>query len=182
MPVDNVTPFRITAVYKTVEIRRPDIEEGPVLTAKVRHNLTMAQREAMPRLSDKSKTMADMYAAMAPYVTEWNFEAETADGDFAPVPPPSEGGPDTFKLLDDYYVFELYASILNAAYGGNEGSKEREARKNSSAASSSSSTSSDAAGNASDSSTETPSGTDSSGPDDGTNTTKAQRSPRKKTT
>lgn len=180
--MDNVTPFRITAVYKTVEIRRPDVEDGPVLTARVRRNLTMQQREAVPSIADKSKTMADLYKGIAPYIVEWNFEAETEDGTFAPVPAPADGGPETLKLLDDYYVFELYNTVLNAAYGGNEGSKEREARKNSLAASGDSATTSDAAESVSLSETTTESsGTDSSKPDEKTSSTKPRNSAKKKT-
>lgn len=143
----------IHSIYRQVEIRHPEYPaDAEPLIAKIRRNLTNAQLNAIPKVvgtdpetgKPYTTTTAEVWEAIYPYVIEWNWEAETDDGSFAPVPPPSIGGVDVFRTMDDFFTLELYFHVRYAAYGGPPGSKEEADRKNSSAASDDSVTTSDA--------------------------------------
>lgn len=127
-------------VYREVEIRHPEYPaDAEPLIAEVQRNLTNRQLEALPRAgTNPEPTMKEVRDSVAQYVKSWNFTAETESGAYEPVPAPMDGGGDVFKLMDDYFLFELYAHVRYANYGGPPGSKGEDERKNSSAASESS--------------------------------------------
>lgn len=182
----------IHAIYRTVEIRHPEYPaDAEPLTAKIRRNLTNAQLNAIPKVvgtdpetgKPYTTTTAEVWEAIYPYILEWNWEAETDDGSFAPVPPPAIGGVDVFRTMDDFFTLELYFHVRYAAYGGPPGSKEEADRKNSSTASDDSVTTSDAVESSNTSNvTDISSRSSASGPDlpkDDVKTTAGSR--RKKT-
>lgn len=58
------------------------------------------------------------WSYLAPYIVEWNFQAETAESTddepaFAPVPAPADGGPDVFKLIPNEHYVWIYNQVIN---------------------------------------------------------------------
>jgi hypothetical protein len=63
--------------------------------ADIRENLTFADLDHIPVTG---ATFADQWKAIAPWVVAWNAMAlDPGTGEWEPVPPPAEAGPDALK-------------------------------------------------------------------------------------
>lgn len=86
--------------YGWVEYRPDDLpEHAEPLRVKIRINLSIEELNAIPM--EEGTLYEDQWAAIAPYVAEWNVLRENHQtGELEQVPPPAEAGPDAFKVLD----------------------------------------------------------------------------------
>lgn len=101
-PVFDLTQFREERRYVWREIPR---EDGEPLRVKVLR-LTLREVEDIPY--SPTTPMRDVYAAIAPYVVEWNFTAENlTTGEVVPVPPPAEVGGEVFELMENIIGNEI---------------------------------------------------------------------------
>lgn len=86
-------------------------DEGEIgLWAEVRDDLTFAQINAIPFGGDV--VWRNAWEAIAPYVIDWNAEGlDVETGDYAPLPPPAQAGPEVFeqtpKAVTTWLVLEL---------------------------------------------------------------------------
>ena len=101
-PVFDLTQIREERRYVWREIPR---EDGEPLRVKVLR-LTLREVEDIPY--SPTTPMRDVYAAIAPYVVEWNFTAENLNtGEVVPVPPPAEVGGEVFELMENIIGNEI---------------------------------------------------------------------------
>lgn len=52
------------------------------------------------------------WSMLAPYIIEWNIQAENANGEVAPVPAPADGGPAVFALITPEAYSWIYECVL----------------------------------------------------------------------
>lgn len=93
-PVFDLSMFQEPKVYVWREIER---EGQDPLRVKMQ-DLSIRQTNAIPW--GVAVPLRECFEAIAPYVTEWNFEAvNTETGELIPVPPPSQVGWEVFEML-----------------------------------------------------------------------------------
>lgn len=101
-PVFDLSQFREQRRYVWREIER---EGGEPLRVKLLR-LTLREVEDIPYTA--TTPMRDVYAAIAPFVVEWNFTAENLEtGEVVPVPPPAEVGGEVFELMENVVGNEI---------------------------------------------------------------------------
>lgn len=102
--VFDISQYRDTARYYIWrEIER---EGQDPLRIKVQ-DLTV--RQANDLAFPTTALLGDIYAAIAPYVVEWNLRAENLEtGEIVDVPPPATLGPDAFELLPTSVATNIY--------------------------------------------------------------------------
>lgn len=99
-PVEPVTGFRPKPMTRKVvaDERFPFLapaEGAEPFWAEIADDLTINDTERIPW---NEGTLADQWAAIAPYVVAWNAIAyDPTTNTWESVPPPSVGGPDVFK-------------------------------------------------------------------------------------
>lgn len=70
-------------------------EDAEPFWAEIRDDLTINEADRIPW---NEGTLADQWAAIAPYVVAWNAIAYNVETNaWEPVPAPADAGPDTFK-------------------------------------------------------------------------------------
>lgn len=63
--------------------------------AEIRDDLTFAELASIP--TNPSATFREQWDVIAPWVVDWNATAfDVEKGEWMPVPPPADGGPDVF--------------------------------------------------------------------------------------
>ena len=139
--------FRIPPKYEWLEFDREEANEGlfTPLRARVRVNPTYAEVQeetALFRALGEAELAAREHAGeakyaqreaaaranyltyLAPWVAEWNVQAERQDtGELAGVPAPADVGPGAFELLPSRTLTWLCLTIRGAYLGGELRSK-----------------------------------------------------------
>ena len=96
-PVFDITQFRPERRYVERVIDRTIIDEPP-LTVRLQR-LNMREVEGIPY--SNTAPLADVRAAIAPYIDKWDLRAVNKDtGETIDVPPPSMIGGEVLELLD----------------------------------------------------------------------------------
>lgn len=126
-------PYVITRVNKWINAEDGDLAG---LAIKVRQYITNAERddliehsnaireysaeflkldlEARTRLEEeRGGSPRDLERAfLAPYIVEWNVQAENEAGEVVPVPAPADGGPDVFDLIPAEHYSWMYDIVI----------------------------------------------------------------------
>lgn len=79
--------------------------------AEIRENLTFAALDAIPLLG---ATYEEQWHAIAPWVVDWNamaFDPQT--GEWEPVPPPADAGPDVFRTQPESVTTFIVLCLKN---------------------------------------------------------------------
>lgn len=95
------------------------------LTATVRADLTFAEIDELIALRNNPEaTYAEIFDAIARSVLAWNALAfDNASGDYQPVPPPAEVGPDALRAVDKMVTLWLLWELSGVHLGGEEREK-----------------------------------------------------------
>lgn len=97
----------------------PDTEGSDPFCATIVTSLSFAEIEAIPL--DKDATFRDLFAAIAPYVVQWNaLGRSAASGGYEPLPPPAEAGPDIFRSVDPQISTFLALMLKTVHFGDQE--------------------------------------------------------------
>lgn len=96
---------------KTYTCDMPDFEGFQIEVKR----LTFAELRDLP---DADITHDQMWKQIYPYVVGWNAQAETGDGGWDDVPPPAEGGPEVFMLIEPELSVWIYAQLKYGYLGG----------------------------------------------------------------
>ena len=99
-PTSTAAGFLRTPKYHEFELDRGDGQEP--LKAKVQVNIPYGELSAIPSgRPGADVTVEEVFAAIAPYVSEWNLLAiDESTGQPAPVPAPMAAGAEVLGLLD----------------------------------------------------------------------------------
>lgn len=114
-----IPPQRTREIEATFEAA----EGAEPFRATIVTSLTFAEVDAIPLEDARWK---DIFKAIAPYVLAWNAMARNVEtGEYEPVPPPAEAGPDVFQLVPpDVTVF--LAVKLKTAHLGDKDERPKE--------------------------------------------------------
>lgn len=100
-----------------------DGEDFTPLEVTIRVNLTFGELDDIP--NTPTTTFREIFDVIAPYVIAWNVERENLEaGEMVPVPPPAEGGPDMFKVLDHLEIAWLILKVRTGHLGGEDQKKD----------------------------------------------------------
>lgn len=87
-----IPPRRTKVIEGTFEAA----EGAEPFRATIVTSLTFAEIAAIPLNSET--TWPELFQAIAPYVTEWNAMGRNLEtGEYEPLPPPAEAGPDVLR-------------------------------------------------------------------------------------
>jgi len=103
---DLYIPNRMTRRVEWVDGNEPD---APPFKALIRSNLTFAEREALT--FDTETQTADVQAALAPYVLEWNVGRLNEQGEPEAVPAPVDGGVESMRAVPLEFFWWLFNEI-----------------------------------------------------------------------
>lgn len=93
----------------------PEGEEPFTITVK---RLSFAELDDLPPYNGTKHV--DLWPVIAPYVVGWNAIAETSDGAWEAVPPPAEGGPEAFQVIEPEFSSWIFFVLKFGHQGGDE--------------------------------------------------------------
>lgn len=92
-----------------------DDPDGIAFKAVVRANLTFGERNTLIFEDGNDTTMAQVHAALAPYVMSWNVGRINEKGKPEPVPAPKDGGAESFAFIPNTFFWFLWTQIRDYA-------------------------------------------------------------------
>lgn len=116
----DATGFYHDAAWMEIEADWPGLlpREGfAPLTAEIDASLTFDDCEAIPNPWDVP--FGELYQHVCPYVRSWNAMGKNKEtGEFGPVPPPAEIGPDAFRAVKPLILVWLAYTLKTLHIGG----------------------------------------------------------------
>lgn len=98
---------------KVIESTAPVSEGAEPFTATIVTSLTFAEIDSIPLNAEA--TWPSLFSAIAPYVVDWNALGRNSDtGEFEPLPPPAQAGPDVLRAVPAEISLFLAAKLKTA--------------------------------------------------------------------